>query len=387
MDISYILNHLGEERDDYFNAVAPPIIQSTNFFFKDVATMRSAFQHEKEESLYTRGNNPTVRILRKKIAALAGAEDALVFSSGVAAVAAAVMANVKAGDHVVCVKKPYSWTNRLLNEYLVKFGVETTMIDGTDAQNFVKATKPNTRIYMLESPNTYTFELQDIREVARLAKERNIITIIDNSYCNSLGQPVIGMGIDIEVHSATKHFGGHSDVVAGYLMSNHKMVEKIFATQLMNIGAIMSPHDAWLMIRSLRTLPLRLERVKATTEKVVEFMEAHPKVERMYYPWSKSFPQYELAKKQMKWCGGLFTVELKAKTIDEVEAFCNSLKRFLMAVSWGGHESLLMPACSFQPKENYDGSVYPFNIVRFYVGLEDAELLIEDLKQALDKLP
>lgn len=386
MDLSYILNHLGEERENYFNAVAPPVVQSTNFYFKDVATMRRAFQHEKEESLYTRGNNPTVRILRKKIAALAGAEDALVFSSGVAAVAAAVMANIRAGEHVVCVQKPYSWTNRLLNEYLIRFGVETTMIDGTDPQNFVKATRPNTRLYMLESPNTYTFELQDIREVARLARERNIVTVIDNSYANSLGQPVIEMGIDIEVHSATKYFGGHSDVVAGYLMSNHQMVEKIFATQLMNIGAIISPHDAWLMLRSLRTLPLRLERVKASTEKVVAFMETHPMVKKMYYPWSKSFPQYELAKKQMKWCGGLFTVQLKTENMDDVEIFCNSLKRFLMAVSWGGHESLIMPACSFQPRENYDASVYPLSLIRFYIGLEEPELLIEDLKQALDKI-
>ncbi|MBL0310772.1 MAG: aminotransferase class I/II-fold pyridoxal phosphate-dependent enzyme [Bacteroidetes bacterium] len=386
MDLSYILNHLGEERENYFNAVAPPIIQSTNFCFKDVATMRNAFQHENEESLYTRGNNPTVRILRKKIAALAGAEDALVFSSGIAAVSAAVMSNVKAGDHVVCVKKPYSWTNRLLNEYLNRFGVETTMIDGTDIQNFVNATKSNTRLYMLESPNTYTFELQDIRAVTSLAKKHNIVTVIDNSYCNSLGQPVLEMGIDIEVHSATKYFGGHSDVVAGYLMSNQKMIDKIFATQLMMLGAIISPNDAWLMLRSLRTLPLRLERVKSSTEKVVEFMEAHPKVERMYYPWSKSFPQYELAKKQMKWCGGLFTIQLKAKSIDEVETFCDNLKRFLMAVSWGGHESLLMPACSFHPKENYDASIYPFTLIRFYIGLEDPDILIADLKQALDKI-
>src|ERR1700722_1333127 len=156
MDISYILNHLGEERENYFNAVSPPIIQSSNFWSPDVASMRAAFQNERDIHVYTRGNNPTVLILRKKIAALAGAEDALVFSSGVAAIAGAVMANVKAGEHVVCVKKPYSWTDRLLNKFLPRFGVEATMIDGTNPQNFVDATKPNTRIWFLESPNSFT---------------------------------------------------------------------------------------------------------------------------------------------------------------------------------------------------------------------------------------
>jgi cystathionine beta-lyase/cystathionine gamma-synthase len=192
--------------------------------------------------------------------------------------------------------------------------------------------------------------------------------------------------VDIEVHSATKHFGGHSDVVAGYLMSNAKMVEKIFHSELLNLGGVISPHDAWLMIRSLRTLPIRLERVRHSTEKVVEFMEQHPLVEKMLYPFSASFPQYQLAKKQMQWCGGLFTVVLKIEELEKIETFCNSLKRFLMAVSWGGHESLVMPACSFQNRNDLDISMYPFNMIRFYIGLEDPGILIEDLKQAFEKI-
>lgn len=386
MDISYILNHLGEERENYFNAISPPIIQTSNFWAKDVASMRAAFQNERDIHIYTRGNNPTVQILRKKIAALAGAEDALVFGSGVGAVAAAVLGNIKGGEHIVCVKKPYSWTDKLLNKFLPRYGVEHTMVDGTNVQNFIDATKPNTKIWYLESPNSYTFELQDLGALAKLAKERGILTIIDNSYCNSLGQRCIEMGIDIEVHSATKYYGGHSDVVAGYLMSSKAMCDKIFASEFLNLGGIISPHDAWLMIRSLRTLPIRLDRVRTTTEKVVAFMEGHPMVEKMIYPFSESFPQYELAKKQMLWCGGLFTVAIKAKSIDQMETFCNSLQRFLMAVSWGGHESLIMPSCAFQPKETYDTTIMPYNLVRFYIGLEEADILIEDLKQALNKI-
>jgi cystathionine beta-lyase/cystathionine gamma-synthase len=386
MDISYILNHLGEEREDYFNAVSPPLIQSSNFAFNDVASMRRAFNDEHDAHIYTRGNNPTVDILRKKIAALAGAEDALVFGSGIAAISAAIMANVKAGDHVVCVKKPYSWTNRLLNKLLPKYGVEATMIDGTDIKNFEAATKPNTRVYFLESPNTFTYELQDLEALVKLAKQHNIVTAIDNSYCTSLGQRCIEMGIDIEIHSASKYYGGHSDVVAGYLISNKAMVKRIFESEFLNLGGIISPNDAWLLIRSLRTLPIRLEKVRSNTEKVVAFMKNHPQVETLLYPFDEDFPQYELAKKQMKWCGGLFTVTLKAGSIDQMETFCNSLKTFTMAVSWGGHESLIVPTCSFYPKEHYDNSVYPFNMIRFYVGLEEPEFLIEDLKQAFKKI-
>jgi cystathionine beta-lyase/cystathionine gamma-synthase len=236
MDISYILNHLGEERELYFGAVAPPVIQSSNFAFKTVDELRQSFVNERNVHLYTRGNNPTVEILRKKVAALAGAEDALVFGSGAAAVAAAVMSVLKAGDHVVCVKKPYSWTNRLLNDYLSRFNVSVTMVDGTDPQNFVTASNASTKLWMLESPNSFTLELQDLGAIARLAKERKIVTVVDNSYCTSLGQRCIEMGIDIEVHSATKYYGGHSDVVAGFLIGSRAMLDKIFATELLNMG-------------------------------------------------------------------------------------------------------------------------------------------------------
>jgi cystathionine beta-lyase/cystathionine gamma-synthase len=386
MDISYILNHLGEEREEYFNAVAPPIMQSSNFAFRTVQALREAFVNEKNVALYTRGNNPTVSILRKKIAALAGADDALVFSSGAAAVAAAVMANVKAGDHVVCVAKPYSWTNKLLNSYLKRFHVSVTMIDGTSIQNFVDATAENTVLYFLESPNSFTFELQDIKAVVALAKAQNIVTVIDNSYCTSIGQCCIEMGVDIEVHSATKYYGGHSDVVAGFLIANQAMIDKVFGTELLNIGGVISPHDAWLLIRSMRTLPLRLAQLRKTTEAVVAFMENHPQVEKVIYPFSKSFPQFELAQEQMTWCGGLFTAEIKAKDSEQVELFCNSLQAFLMAVSWGGHESLIIPACSFYPKDDYRGSAFPFNTIRFYIGLENVDFLLQDLKQAFKKI-
>ena len=376
MDLSQIINELGEDRESYFGAVAPPIIQTSNFAFKNVAQLREAMQDEFAVDLYSRGNNPTVTILRKKIAALDNAEDALVLSSGVAAVFLAVFANVKQGDHIVSVAKPYSWTDKLFNVLLPRFGVTATMIDGTEIENFERAIQPNTKIIFLESPNSFTFELQDLEAVARLAKSKRLLTIIDNSYCSPLYQRPIDFGIDISVQTATKYLGGHSDVIAGVIAGKKEMIEKIFKSDLLTVGSIISPFNAWLLIRSLRTLEIRLERIAQSTQRVALFMENHPKVEKIYYPFSPSFPQYELAKKQMKQSPGLFTVVLKVNSIEAVEKFCNALKHFLMAVSWGGHESLLFPSCAVIKPEAFNENILAHRMVRFCIGLEGVDYLV-----------
>ncbi len=383
MDISYILNLLGEDRDKYYNAIAPPVIQSSNFAFDTVAALRSAFGNEKSAHLYTRGNNPTVEILRKKIAALAGADDSLILGSGAAAMATAVIAQVQQGDHIVCIRKPYSWTDKLCRIILSRFGVETTFVAGTSPADYFDAAKPNTKLFILESPNTFTYELQDLAAISTFAKSKNITTIIDNTYCSPIGQRCIEMGIDIEVHSASKYLNGHSDIIAGVIIGNNDHISKIYRSEFMNLGAIISPHDAWLMLRGLRTLPIRLKQIGETTAKVVSFLEDHSAVEQVLYPFSKTNPQLELAKKQMLWPGGLLSIVLKTEDISKVENFCESLTFFKMAVSWGGHESLIMPACAFYPTEHTGHRTYPPNLVRLYIGLEESTALIEDLKQAL----
>lgn len=383
MEISDILNHLGEDRETYSNAVSPPIYQSSNFCFKDVATMREALKKEFDEPFYTRGYNPTVAILRKKLAALEGAEDALVFASGSAAVAAAIMSCVSKGDHVVCVAGPYSWTDKLLNIYLERFGVECTMIDGTDIDNFKDAIKNNTKLIVLESPNSLTFELQDLEAVASLAKEKGITTLCDNSYATPLNQQPISMGVDLVVHSASKYIGGHSDLVAGVLCGSGDKISAIMQSEYMTLGGIISPHEAWMMIRGLRTLQLRVEKSCTTTKEVVAFLVKQPQVEKMMFPFSDSHPQQELAKRQMRDCGGLFSILLKAEGMEEVESFCNKLNKFLLACSWGGHESLIFPMCALRDSKNYQHGEIPWNLVRFYIGLEESETLISDLKKAL----
>lgn len=384
-DLSHLLTHLGEDRERGYNAVVPPIAQSGNFTYPTVAAMRHAVQNELVQPLYTRGANPTVAIVRQKLAALEHAEDALLFSSGAAAIAAAVISFTKAGDHVVCVHKPYTWTKKLLSDLLDRFGVETTYVDGTDAENYRRACKPNTTFFITESPNSLTFELQDLRAVAAIAKERGIVTLCDNSYNSPLFQNPIDLGIDLVAHSGTKYLNGHSDVVCGVLAGSKAHMRQVMGKEFMTLGAVPSPHDAWLLMRGLRTLELRVHRSADNAEKVARFLETHPKVKRVRWPFLESHPQYALAKHQMKRCAGLMTIELDAQDEAAVERFCNHLKRFLMAVSWGGYESLQWPVCALNGADGYPPGL-SFNMVRLYIGIEDADVLMEDLQRSLEKV-
>lgn len=386
MDISFILNHLGEERHQYFNAVSPPVMQTSNFAFTSVADFREAISDELKHHIYSRGNNPTTAILRKKIAALEKTEDALVLGSGAAAVAVAIIGNVQAGDHVICIRSPYSWTYKLLVNFLSRFGVSHTFVDGRNMEEIEKAIRKETKVLYLESPNTMTYELQDLQACAKLAKANGIVTICDNSYASPCFQNPAEFGIDIVVHSATKYLNGHSDVVAGVIATSESMTKKLFNSEFMTLGTNLSPHDASLILRGLRTLPLRVERSFRSAKTVVDWLEKHPKVEEVYYPFSENFPQYELAKKQMRGGGGLLSAKFKCDSMSKMEAFCDKLERFLLAVSWGGHESLIIPACGFYGMAGKDDPDLPWNFVRFYIGLEEPEVLIKDIEQAMSAL-
>jgi cystathionine beta-lyase/cystathionine gamma-synthase len=382
MDISYIINELAEDREQYFNAIAPPIIQSSNFAFKKVDDLRKAFKDEYSTYLYSRGLNPTVDMLRKKLAALDGAEDCLVFNSGAAAIFAAVLANVKSGDHIVSVDKPYTWAQKMFNDILPRFNVTTTYIDGTSIENFERAILPNTSVIYLESPNSWDYKLQDLKAVAELARAEGIVTICDNSYCTPIYQRPVESGIDLSLQSATKYISGHSDVVAGVLSGSNGMIKKIFNSEYMNIGSGIQPFNAWLLIRGLRTLPMRLEHISQSTVQVVNYLRQHPLVEEVIFPFDESFPQYELAKRQMSGACGLLTFVIKADSVNKVERFCESLQHIYMAVSWGGHESLIIPRCSSIEQGKFIAASREHRMLRLYVGLEDPAYLIKDLEQA-----
>jgi len=386
MNVSYIINELGEDRENYFQSIAPPIIQTSNFAFKSVQEMRERFEDEFSGYLYSRGLNPTVDILRKKLAALDGAEDALVFNSGAAAIYSAIVPFVQQGDHIISVKNPYTWAQKLFDLHLPRFGVKTSYVDARDVHNIWQAVNEKTRIIYLESPNSWDFAIQDLRAIANEAKRRNILTVVDNSYCSPIYQRPIEMGIDLCLQSATKYIGGHSDVVAGVLSGTKMHMKKIFDLEYLMAGNGIQPFNAWLLIRGLRTLPARLERITQTTSKVVNFMKGHPKVEEMLFPLDESFPQYSLAKSQMSGACGLFTIVVNCYSAEKIEQFCQSLQRFLMAVSWGGHESLVIPRMAGVAKSAFNPEMREHRMIRFYVGLEDADYLIEDLQNAMEKL-
>jgi cystathionine beta-lyase/cystathionine gamma-synthase len=386
MDLSYILTELGEEREKYFNAVAPPIMQTSNFAFKKIADLRSAFEDEMSGYLYSRGLNPTSDILRKKLAALDGAEDCLVFNNGAAAIFAGVLANVKSGDHIISVKNPYSWAQRMFDNILPRFGITTTYIDGKTIAEFQTAIRPETSFIYLESPNSWSFSLQPLRAIAALAREKGIITMLDNSYCTPLYQRPIEMGIDLAMQTATKYIGGHSDTLGGVLSGSHEIIKKIFDSEYLNIGSGVTPFNAWLLLRGLRTLPARLERISGTTRKLVDFLKQEPKVDQVIFPLDESFGQYELAKQQMTGACGLVTFTLKDGNMDKITLFCESLQHILMAVSWGGYESLIIPKAAGIEPSKFDAANIEHQYIRLYCGLEDADYILADIKQALAKI-
>ncbi|MBY0537431.1 MAG: PLP-dependent aspartate aminotransferase family protein [Chitinophagaceae bacterium] len=383
--LSFIINELGEDRENYFNAVAPPIIQTSNFAFKKVDELRAAFQDEMSTYLYSRGINPTVDILRKKLAALDEAEDALVFNNGAAAVFAGVLANVKAGDHIVSVQKPYTWAFKMFENILPRFGVTTSYIPGLTIEEWKAATRPNTTFFYLESPNSWNFTLQPLEEIAQFARERGIVTLIDNSHCSPLFQKPISLGIDLAMQTATKYISGHSDTLGGVLTGTKAMMKKIFDSEYNTAGAGMQPFNAFLMLRGLRTIVSRFERITTSTLTVLDSLKQHPAVSELIFPFDASFPQFELAKKQMTGACGLITIILKAKTRAQIVTFCESLRHILMAVSWGGHESLAIPKCAGLFDHEFDPGNREHQMVRIYVGLEDPHYLIQDLEQAFAK--
>ena len=384
MHLSDILFHHGENRKEYYNSVSPPIIQSSNFVFENLADFRKAFGEEMESVIYTRGNNPTVSILRKKIAKLEKAEDCLVFGSGASANAMAILSQVHHGAHVVCVNNAYSWTYNILTQYLPKFGVSHTFVDGSNLEEIEAAIQPNTTLLFLESPTSIVLELQDLKACAAIAKKHGIVTAIDNSYASPIFQRPIEHGIDIVIHSGTKYLNGHSDVIVGVVCSSKEIIKKMFYAEFMTLGAIISPNDAMLVIRGLRTLELRMKRCHESAMEVTSYLENHHKVEKVNYPFSPKSPQFDLAKKQMDGAGGLFSLHLKTDSFEKAELFFHQLERFSLAVSWGGHESLVLPFCAFYNVPGKENTNLPFNLVRFYIGLEDPKWLIEDLKQALE---
>ena len=360
-------------------AVAPPIYQTSLFTFDSYQAMVDRFRGETDHAVYSRIDNPTVSVLLEKICQLEGGEKALAFSSGIAAISNAILGLVKAGDRVVCVKHCYPDTYRLLKLICARFGVTTDFVDGTDLLAIENAL-PGAKLLFLESPTTLLFEEQDLSRIAALAKAADVITIIDNSWATPIFQQPLKCGIDLVVHSASKYISGHSDTVAGLLVGNGALIDKLVNETTPYLGAKLSAQEASLLLRGLRTLPLRLQRHQESALMIAKRISDHPAVTAVHHPGLSPAPYSSLSG-----YGGLFSFEVDNSI--NIPAFCNSLELFRLGVSWGGYESLVMPAEVSINQAGSPSAAIDFGVssrlIRLFVGLEDPEDLWQELHAAL----
>jgi cystathionine beta-lyase len=383
--------HAGEDPARFCGAVVPPIFQNSLFVSPDAETFTNRAAHHPNVYDYTRTANPTTDILEAKLAVLERAEAARCFGSGDAAVAAAVMHSVKAGDHIVAVETAYGPTRSILGSYLTKFGVTVTFIPGTDPQQFADATTPQTRLYYLESPSSLVFNMQDLAAVSALSKTRGITTVIDNSWASPYFQNPLEYGIDLVLHSATKYLGGHSDIVAGVVMGSRGHMDEIKREEGGLLGGILDPFAAWLMLRGVRTLAIRMERHQSSAIAVARYLETHPRVARVFYPGLPSHPQYELGRAQLRGYSGLLSFALKEGGQESAFRVVNALRYFHIGVSWGGYESLAIPIGFPADKRREPGYLPGVGEsrgglqwgARLHIGLETLDDLLDDLENAL----
>ncbi|MEM3618629.1 MAG: aminotransferase class I/II-fold pyridoxal phosphate-dependent enzyme, partial [Candidatus Bathyarchaeia archaeon] len=335
----------GGEKPDAVGAVSTPIYETSVFAFKSTKGLIDVISGKAEGYLYTRFDNPTVRAVEKKMALLEGSEDACAFASGMAAITTAIFTTISKGDHIVASRDLYGGTLTFFQEFLPRFGVEVTLVDATDMGKVEKAIKKNTRLVYAETPTNPTLKIVDLPSLSAIAKKHGITTVVDSTLATPYNLTPIKFGIDVVVHSATKYLGGHNDVTAGIVCGSKEFIQNLKRNRKI-LGGTLDPAAAWLLLRGLKTLTLRMERHNKNGMKVAQFLEKHPKVAKVYYPGLPSHPQHSLAKKQMRGFGGVVSFEIKGD-FEKTVRFVESLKLCLLAASLGGTETLAtQPATS-----------------------------------------
>ena len=388
---STLLAHDKNNSSLFHGAVVPPIFQNSLFTFDSWEAIDNAFENRENSFIYSRGKNPTVQLVEDKLAQLACGDKAQLFPSGMAAITAACLHCLTPNSHVIAINNMYGPANNLLVNYLnKKMHIETTFVSGTSVEEFEKSLKPNTKLIYLESPSSAIFSLQDIEAVTTIAKANGIKTIIDNTWATPVFQKPLTMGVDLEIHSCSKYLGGHSDIIGGVVIGNEIDMKSIFHNEYELLGAKTAPMEAWLLLRSLRTLTARLRQHQESALKVSNFLASHSKVSKVNYPGLMSHEQYDLAKTQMQGFTGLLSFKLNTENLEHIKAFVNALELFQIGVSWGGHESLIyVPAISYLKELNEDqfkNLGISLGDVRISVGLEDVDDLINDLEVALSTI-
>lgn len=382
--------HGGVIRNE-FGSLGVPIYQTSTFIFENAEQGGKRFALEEEGYIYSRLGNPTTATLERKLALLEGAEAAVATSSGMGAITSAIWPFLKEGDHIIAGQTLYGCTYAYLSHGISKFGVEVDFVDMSNPENVRKAMKENTRLVYLETPVNPTMLLSDIEAISKIAHENeNTMVVVDNTFATPYIQRPLSLGADIVVHSATKYLNGHGDIIAGIVAGSAELMAQVRLVGLKDMtGSVMSPNDAFLLMRGMKTLGVRMDRHVDNAMKVAEFLENHPKVEIVHYPGLKSFPQYELAQKQMAKPGGMLSFEV-AGGVEAGRKIMNSVELCSLAVSLGDTETLIehpasMTHSTYSEEELAEAGI-PQGLVRLSIGLEDVEDIIEDLRQALEKI-
>jgi cystathionine beta-lyase/cystathionine gamma-synthase len=371
-----ILAHDGEHA---YEAVVPPIAQTSLFTFSSYAEMEETYRGHKVRPTYTRGLNPTVRLFEEKMAALECGEDAIGFASGMAAISSAVLAFVRPGDRIVCVQHVYPDAYRLFQTYLKRMNVTVDYVDGRDV-DAVRRAVPGARLFYMESPTSWLMHVHDVAGLAKIASENDVLSIIDNSWASPVFQQPLTLGVDLVVHSASKYIGGHSDVVAGVVVGSSRLIGEIRSRVYPYLGGKLSPFDAWLLLRGLRTLPIRMRAHEAAALHVARHLAERSDVVAVYHPGlGNGLPD------GLHGTSGLFSFEFDGSV--DIARFADALRFFKLGVSWGGHESLVVPAQVVRVQAAGPNSAIDFSVservVRLHVGLEGQDALVADLSQAI----
>lgn len=367
-------------------SLVPPLYQSATFAFSSAQQGGARFAGDEAGFIYTRLGNPTTAELERRMALLEGAQAAAATASGMGAVSAALLSRLRGGDHLVASNAVYGCTFSLLTELFTRFGIEVSLVDFADLNAVEQAVQDNTKVIFCETPVNPHLAVYDLAAIAAIAKRHQLFSIVDNTFMTPLLQQPLGFGIDMVIHSATKYLNGHGDVIAGMVCGRHGDIDQVKGEILKDIGAVISPHDAWLILRGLKTLDVRMQRHCDNAEMVANMLAGHPKVKRVYYPGLASHPGHDLLGPQMKRAGGVIAFELDGD-YQQAVALVNSLSLFTIAVSLGDAESLIQHPASmthspYTPEARQAAGISD-SLLRISIGLESVEDLLEDLNTAL----
>lgn len=381
--------HAGRINDEQFGSLATPLYQTSTFIFDSAEQGGARFAGDEQGYIYSRLGNPTTRQLEQRVAAMEGMDDAAATATGMAAVSSALLANLQMGDHLIASKALYGCSYALVNHQLARFGIEVSFVDMTDHRAVEAALQENTKLIFLETPINPNLVVIDLEFIGQFAKKHGLISVVDNTFLTPVLQQPGKFGIDIVIHSATKYLNGHGDVVAGIVCGSFDMIANIKMTVLKDIGGTISPHDAWLIMRGIKTLPVRMERHCKNAQAIAEYLEAHSQVKQVFYPGLKSHQGHKFIGKQMAMAGGVIAFELDG-SLQDGKHFINQMKLFSIAVSLGDCESLIQHPASmthspYEPEERAAAGISD-TLIRISVGLENVDDLIGDLKQGLNKM-